>query len=415
MSWVASRISEEVSALLEQPSAPSTTLLVLGLAALLLATLVAACVNSADVGAGNRPSCAQRAFGCWVRAGRIRNLLCAPCDRARGRYPVANTCQIPFFRDISDIYTFVFGYKTEGLFVEIGAYDGESFSNTSCLADVGWEGHYVEPVPRYADVCASRHAGNARVTVHRACVGETDGEDVNISMAGPFSSAVADEIASVSGSKLGGMLQALGWGHEGETTTTIDDATATATAGKAGKGKAGKGKAAAAEADGASAADASSSSSSSSSSSVSSARKRGGAARRPSTASREPAERPTLPPAPVVIGKGASARVSARSVSLNTFLAATGIPAAGAIDVMVVDTEGYEWPILRAFDIARFRPKLVIVEIQELQARYADNARAQSDASSMYSFFTSNGYSILYKDVVNTVFIHSGVRCVGGD
>lgn len=36
-----------------------------------------------------------------------------------------------------------------------------------------------------------------------------------------------------------------------------------------------------------------------------------------------------------------------------------------------------EWAILRSFDIAKFRPKLVIVEIQELQRRYLDNPRAQ--------------------------------------
>lgn len=47
--------------------------------------------------------------------------------------------------DLSSIYNFVFGYKTDGLFVEVGAYDGESFSNTSCLAGMLRAGGAVQP------------------------------------------------------------------------------------------------------------------------------------------------------------------------------------------------------------------------------------------------------------------------------
>lgn len=79
-----------------------------------------------------------------------------------------------------------------------------------------------------------------------------------------------------------------------------------------------------------------------------------------------------------------------------------------------MDTEGFEWPILRAFDLAAWRPKLVIVEVQELQARYRDNARVQADAAALFAKFAACGYSILYKDVVNTVFIHADAKCVGG-
>ena len=101
------------------------------------------------------------------------------------------------------MYAFVFGYKENGTFVEIGAYDGESFSNTSGLADIGWTGHYVEPIPAFAAACAARHSANPAVTVHTLCVGERDGETVSLSPAGPFTSAVEDEIAAVSTSQLG--------------------------------------------------------------------------------------------------------------------------------------------------------------------------------------------------------------------
>lgn len=88
---------------------------------------------------------------------------------------------------------------------------GESFSNTSGLADLGWTVHYLEPIPQYAAACRRRHAANPNVTVHNVAAGKTDGEEVTLVPAGPFTSAVSDELQSVTDSKLSGMLTALGW------------------------------------------------------------------------------------------------------------------------------------------------------------------------------------------------------------
>jgi hypothetical protein len=154
-------------------------------------------------GGGSTRTVGQALFSAYVALGRARNVACGPCYRATKRYPVAATCQIPFFRSLPELLDFVFGYKTNGVFVEVGAYDGESFSNTSGLADIGWTGHYLEPIPAYAAACAARHAGNPGVTVHGGvCIGEKDGESVSLSTAGPFTSAVDDEVAGVSGSRL---------------------------------------------------------------------------------------------------------------------------------------------------------------------------------------------------------------------
>lgn len=125
--------------LLTQPGAPSVAIIAT-VGALCLSVAFLWSIFTVGAGAGNRVSVAQILFSCYVRAGRARNLLCSPCDRCRRRYPMAATCQIPFFNSLSDLYTFVFGYRTDGLFVEVGAYDGESFSNTSGLADIGWKG-----------------------------------------------------------------------------------------------------------------------------------------------------------------------------------------------------------------------------------------------------------------------------------
>ena len=47
--------------------------------------------------------------------------------------------------------------------------------------------------------------------------------------------------------------------------------------------------------------------------------------------------------------------------------------------------------------------------------RFRDNKRAQEDAVHIERYFATGGYSILYRDVINTVFVHKDVRCVGGD
>lgn len=88
-------------------------------------------------------------------------------------YRCPPTCQIP---DLAERYRELFGgVKADGTFVEVGAYDGETISNTSGLADLGWTGFYVEPVPRFAHACAERHAGNKKVLVANCAVGTKEG------------------------------------------------------------------------------------------------------------------------------------------------------------------------------------------------------------------------------------------------
>lgn len=49
---------------------------------------------------------------------------------------------------------------TTGTFVEVGAFDGETLSNTAHLADNGWKGYYFEPIIEFANQCYRRHRNN---------------------------------------------------------------------------------------------------------------------------------------------------------------------------------------------------------------------------------------------------------------
>ncbi|UOM35369.1 FkbM family methyltransferase [Acuticoccus sp. I52.16.1] len=62
--------------------------------------------------------------------------------------------------------------QTAGYFVEAGAFDGITFSNTYLLEHLGWAGLLVEPLPQaFAALTARRHA-----TTRRAALSAADGE-----------------------------------------------------------------------------------------------------------------------------------------------------------------------------------------------------------------------------------------------
>lgn len=374
----------------EQPSVPST-ILVAGVFAVVLFTALYQGVLGDDAGLGTSTTFAGRCFSLYVKWGRIYNLLCSPCLRARRKYPLSNTAQIPFWGDLSALYNFVFGYKTTGLFVEVGAYDGESFSNTSGLADLGWTGHYLEPIPQYAAACKRRHAANPQVTVHNVAAGIRDGDLVSLIPAGPFTSADENELKSVTQSKLGGLLGALGW-----MPTEASTSGAAASSSSEDEGAA----------------------STPSSTRSSKAKPRAGSISSSASAgSRLPASSPSAASSASAgshVTVSANGRVNMRTTKLDSFFSEQGFMP-GEVDVMVVDVEGLEWPIFQGFSLAHWRPKTVIVELQEKQARYADNAKVQHDALAIEAYFREADYSVLYKDAINTVFISRETRCVGGD
>lgn len=88
-------------------------------------------------------------------------------------YKINKECQI---KDLHRIYKDNFGYIKNGTFVEVGAYDGERWSNTSGLADAGWRGLYIEPVKDYYANCLKRHRKNKNVSVLNIAIGEEEGK-----------------------------------------------------------------------------------------------------------------------------------------------------------------------------------------------------------------------------------------------
>jgi FkbM family methyltransferase len=106
-------------------------------------------------------------------------------------YAPSPSCQILI---LGGLYEELFGRRTDGCFVEVGAFDGESFSNTSCLADRGWRGLYIEPVEAAYQQCVTRHRANPGVTVLNRAIGPTE-TMIRFWSNGQFSTGSAEEMA----------------------------------------------------------------------------------------------------------------------------------------------------------------------------------------------------------------------------
>lgn len=94
-------------------------------------------------------------------------------DKYNLKNPTQNKCQIP---NLEDIYMEHIGYKEDGYYVEVGGFDGLSWSNTFGLAVKGWSGLILEPQPDYFQTCTENYEPFEKVKVIQTCAGNITGE-----------------------------------------------------------------------------------------------------------------------------------------------------------------------------------------------------------------------------------------------
>lgn len=73
-------------------------------------------------------------------------------------------------------YILRFFKKKHGRFLDIGAYDGKTFSTTRQLALNGWEGVMIEPSPSVFPALEKRYFHNPKVHCIKIAVGRRDGD-----------------------------------------------------------------------------------------------------------------------------------------------------------------------------------------------------------------------------------------------
>ena len=85
---------------------------------------------------------------------------------------------------------------------------------------------------------------------------------------------------------------------------------------------------------------------------------------------------------------------------MNSFIESNSIPI--GFDVLIVDVEGFEAEVFSGFNLSKWKPKMIIVELvnthPDLETTRSSDARLQVVVSSA-------GYQVAYKDLINTVFV----------
>lgn len=196
------------------------------------------------------------------------------------------------------------GRKTNGIFVEVGAFDGEICSNTSFLADLGWRGVYVEPVAEYAAACGARHRRNPGVSVLQCAVGAAE-QMITLHVGHVLTTADAEM------AKAYGQIEWAREFHKGET-------------------------------------------------------------------------------------------VSVRQVRLESILRSEGIPV--GFDLLVVDVEGGEEGVFMSFELAIWKPRMVIVELEDGEPSFQQFPAITARAARVRDLVARQGYSAIYRDTINTIF-----------
>jgi FkbM family methyltransferase len=67
------------------------------------------------------------------------------------------------------------GYKQNGWFVDVGAFNCVNWSNTLMLSEAGWHGILIEPLTEFFDECVSLHGDNPKIILENCCVSWVDG------------------------------------------------------------------------------------------------------------------------------------------------------------------------------------------------------------------------------------------------
>lgn len=104
---------------------------------------------------------------------------------------ISKTCQI---NNLTDIYRLYLDNIKDGFFIEVGAFDGESYSNTSGLADIGWNGIYIEPVEKFAKLCQDRHKNNNVKIINSAIVSSFSTHEVEINVGDALSTLLSSHV-----------------------------------------------------------------------------------------------------------------------------------------------------------------------------------------------------------------------------
>jgi len=207
-------------------------------------------------------------------------------------------------KGLETIYLNCFGYKTNGVYVEVGANNGMFVSNTYGLSKIGWMGLLIEPQERFLNEAKIAYKDFPNTKFHNGCVGEIKGK-IKLFIGETSSLATINE-------KFVDIYNQISW-SEG------------------------------------------------------------------------------------ILNKEKFVELDCDT--LNNILIDNNIPK--NFDLLVIDVEGAELSVLNGFDISNWNPKMVIIEMCEMN----EHRSLTCDNDKINEYFNNAGYYKIYKDEINTIFI----------
>ena len=213
---------------------------------------------------------------------------------------LSTTCQIPILRHFYEKYL----TPESGLFVEVGAYDGYSYSNTSGLADGGWSGVYIEPNPVFANLCRMRHP-QENIRVVQCAISDRETE-LLLDVGGPLTTASRETRKAYA---------EIDW------------------------------------------------------------------------AKHEPF----------------STQINVHAYPLEVVLKQLNIPR--FFELFVVDVEGFEEQVFASFNLAWWKPKVLIVELNDYHRSFNASPSLQYSSSRVRNLIVANDYMQVYADAINSIFV----------
>lgn len=97
-------------------------------------------------------------------------------------------------------------------------------------------------------------------------------------------------------------------------------------------------------------------------------------------------------------------KLLAPATTLDSFLIKYGVPR--DFDLLIVDVEGFETEVFSGFSINSWKPKMIIAELADT---HPDLTATASDDSKLYRDLIHAGYTVVYKDYINTVLVRNEV------
>lgn len=100
------------------------------------------------------------------------------------------------------------------------------------------------------------------------------------------------------------------------------------------------------------------------------------------------------------VGALTETRIDVPATTLDEFLEHESVPA--GFDVLVVDVEGFESAVFAGFDIDRWHPRMMTVELADTHTTLSGTMQADAQ---LCRTIEDHGYAIVAKDQINTVFV----------